>query len=206
MNLGIDKAIGAVIYFFGLLFAESLRFPYRAKRIQSQNNWHSGNGLARLWEIPVLIAVISGIWALPAIYVFTDWIEQFDYMLPEQATYLAAMIFVPNLFIRWAAHRSLGGQWSHTVETKDGHLLVTDGIYAYLRHPIYTSLVVWAAAQPFLLHNWLVGGSGILAVTLIWLIRVPREEKMMLKIFGDQYRQYRAKTGMFLPKVKNRHP
>jgi len=75
----------------------------------------------------------------------------------------------------------LGRQWSHTLEVAEKHVLVTDGIYARIRHPIYASLVLWAAAQPFLLQNVVAGWGGAVAIAAeVWLVRVPREEAMMI--------------------------
>jgi protein-S-isoprenylcysteine O-methyltransferase Ste14 len=86
------------------------------------------------------------------------------------------------------------------VETHDEHRLVTTGIYAHIRHPIYASLALWAVAQPALLQNLVAGWSGAVAVASIWLLRVPREEKMMLNTFGEEYRQYVSRTGRLLPR------
>jgi len=161
-------------------------------------------GPSRLVEIIVVAAVVLGIWVFPLAYAFTGWLQRLDYSLPAWTVYVAVGVFVISLGIRWTAQRSLGRQWSFTLETAEGHRLITGGIYSYIRHPIYTSLVLWAAAQPFLLQNALAGWGGAVAVALIWLIRVPREERMMLEKFGDQYRQYMARTGRLMPKRRGR--
>ena len=62
------------------------------------------------------------------------------------------------------------------------------------------SWIVWAAAQPFLLQNAVAGLGGAAAVTLVWLVRVPREEAMMLGAFGDDYRNYMATVGRLMPR------
>jgi protein-S-isoprenylcysteine O-methyltransferase Ste14 len=98
------------------------------------------------------------------------------------------------------AHRDLGRHWSPTLEVAQDHVLVTDGIYARFRHPIYVSLILWAAAQPLLLQNGVAGWGGAVAAALMWLVRVPREERMMLEVFGDAYREYMARTGRVIPR------
>jgi hypothetical protein len=122
------------------------------------------------------------------------------------ATRLGVAVFLVSLALRWKAQRDLGGQWSFTLEIAPGHHLVTRGVYAHLRHPIYASLLLWAAGQPLLLHNWLAGWSGAVAVVLVWLIRVPREEALMLDAFGEEYERYRARTGRFIPRCKPGKP
>lgn len=78
--------------------------------------------------------------------------------------------------------------------------LVTDGIYAYIRHPQYTGfllitlglLIEWATIP--LLTMW-----PILAVMYYRLART--EEKEVEQHFGGAYIKYRARTGMFLPRL-----
>jgi protein-S-isoprenylcysteine O-methyltransferase Ste14 len=190
----------AILYLAGLVFSEALRLPRRVGRVRSSRAWSRTSLPNRLPEFLVLGAVLIDIWALPVVYVFTDWLKPFGYSLPAWAIWLGASVFLVSLVIRWKAQHDLGGQWSFTLETAEGHRLVTGGIYACVRHPIYTSLLLWGAAQPFLLHNLVAGWGGAVAVALIWLIRVPREEQLMLEKFGGEYRQYMARTGKLVPK------
>jgi protein-S-isoprenylcysteine O-methyltransferase Ste14 len=51
--------------------------------------------------------------------------------------------------------------------------------------------------------NW--GFVVFAVITIIVLIaRVPKEEKMMIEQFGDEYREYVSETGRFLPKLMNK--
>jgi len=151
----------------------------------------------------VLSAVVAGIWLLPIAYVFTRWLDAFDYRLPSWTAWPAFVVFTASLLVRWAGQSALGRAWSPTVETTDGHRLVTAGIYARIRHPIYASLLLWAIAQPLLLQNILAGWGGAVAVALIWLVRVPAEEKMMLERFGGDYVTYMRHTGRFIPRSRD---
>jgi protein-S-isoprenylcysteine O-methyltransferase Ste14 len=76
--------------------------------------------------------------------------------------------------------------------------LVTDGIYAYIRHPQYSGfmlitlglLVHWATIP--LLIMWPI-------LMLLYYRLAKREEKDMEKEFGNQYVEYKKRTAMFLP-------
>jgi protein-S-isoprenylcysteine O-methyltransferase Ste14 len=195
-----------MLYLAGLVFSEALRLPRRVGRIQSADEWNKPSRVHRLSEIPVMSAVLIGIWVLPAIYAFTDWLSPFDYSLPAWAVWLGAGVFLVSLAVRWRVQRALGEQWSPTIQTAQRHVLRTDGPYTRIRHPLYASLVLWAAAQPLLLTNGLAGWGGAVAVALIWLIRVPREEQLMLDTFGEEYRQYMARTGRLIPWCRSDHP
>lgn len=196
------KIIGTAIYLAGLGFAEILRLPRRIDRLREHQAWSRGKSPFRMSEFLVMTSVVLGFWVFPLIYAFTNWFRWFDYLLPVWALYPSVLVFLVGLVIRWKAQVALANQWSFTLETGDGHKLVTGGIYALMRHPIYVSLILWAIAQPVLLLNWITGLGGVIAVSLIWIIRVPREERMMIDLFGDEYKKYLSRTGMFFP---NRH-
>ncbi|MGH8298897.1 MAG: methyltransferase family protein [Steroidobacteraceae bacterium] len=97
------------------------------------------------------------------------------------------------------ARGHLGRNWGMPMSLRQDHELVTSGPYAYVRHPIYTGLLLA-----------LIG--SILAVGLLWLflfiivlgyflISARTEEKMMLAQFPDAYPAYRRRTKMLIPFV-----
>jgi protein-S-isoprenylcysteine O-methyltransferase Ste14 len=65
---------------------------------------------------------------------------------------------------------------------------------------MYAAHLLWALAQPLLLHNWIAGFSFLVVIIPHFLLRIGDEEKMMLDNFGDEYSEYMKKTGRFLPK------
>ena len=76
--------------------------------------------------------------------------------------------------------------------------LVTDGLYAYVRHPLYTAglVFIWASSEMTLnrLVLWIV-------FSLYLVIGAYFEERKLLKDFGQAYADYKAKTPMLLPKL-----
>lgn len=200
----MSREILQIIYFSGLLFAEALRLPQRIRRLKVRQQWRPAERSTQKAEWIVVTAVILGIWVLPVIYALTPGLNAFDYQLPLWASWTAAALFSVGLAIRLAAQRTLDRFWSFTLETSQNHQLVTQGIFSFTRHPIYLSLIFWAVAQPGLLHNYLAGLAGSAAVLLIWLVRVPREEMLLLEIFGDEYRIYMTRVGRLFPKAKPR--
>jgi protein-S-isoprenylcysteine O-methyltransferase Ste14 len=196
----VARTAAVIVYIAGLVFAEALRVTRRMDHLRSRRQ---RNPLVRRRdpiECLVMAAVILGIWLLPLIYALTPWLRPLDYSLAPWTSTIATAVFAVSLLIRLSAQRTLGTQWSPTVKAPAEHRLVTAGVYGRVRHPIYASLVLWAAAQPALLQNVAAGWGGAVAVAFIWLFRVPREEKMMLEEFGGQYSDYMARTGRLVPK------
>jgi protein-S-isoprenylcysteine O-methyltransferase Ste14 len=66
---------------------------------------------------------------------------------------------------------------------------------------MYASQALYSLAQALLLHNWIAGMAGVASFLSLYLVRVPREERMMLDHFGDAYRAYAARTGRIVPRL-----
>jgi protein-S-isoprenylcysteine O-methyltransferase Ste14 len=52
-----------------------------------------------------------------------------------------------------------------------------------------------------LLQNWVAGWAGLALFTPLYVLRVPREEQMMLDRFGAEYRSYMNRTGRIVPQL-----
>jgi protein-S-isoprenylcysteine O-methyltransferase Ste14 len=138
------------------------------------------------------------------LYVLTPWLNLVDYRVPRWASWPGVGFFGLGLVLRWLAHRALGRHYASTTTVWRGQELVTEGIYAYIRHPIYAALWLWALAQPLLLWNWVAGLSGLVSVSALYALRVPREEAMLRAHFGVAYDDYAARTGRVIPRLGRR--
>jgi len=57
-----------------------------------------------------------------------------------------------------------------------------------------------------LLQNWIAGPASLVAFLPIYFVRIPQEEEMMLRHFGDAYRAYCRRTGRILPALRRGLP
>ncbi|KPF43813.1 protein-S-isoprenylcysteine O-methyltransferase [Rhizobium sp. AAP43] len=99
------------------------------------------------------------------------------------------------------SHKDLGTNWSVTLEVREGHRLVTQGVYAHVRHPMYASFMLWGIAQALLIPNWIAGFAGLVAVLALYCVRQSREEAMMRETFGAEYDAYCVRTKRLVPGV-----
>ena len=140
--------------------------------------------------------------SLPLLLFFTPLLNVANYTLPAASAWLGTLTLVGALWLFWRSHTDLGKSWSVTLELNSNHQLVTRGVYRLVRHPMYASFFAMAVAQALLLNNWLAGWSALVAVTALYVVRVPTEEKMMLDHFGDDYRNYMRQTGGIFPRTR----
>ena len=149
----------------------------------------------------VLLLILAGIGmiVIPLFYLLTPWLEFANYYLPKWTGWVGTAIFVTALWLLWIAHSNLGHNWSAKLEIKEGQSIVTKGIYGYIRHPMYAAHWLWGVAQILLLTNWIAGFAFLVFFIPLYILRVPREEQMMLEHFGEEYRSYMNRTGRIIP-------
>ncbi len=111
---------------------------------------------------------------------------------------LGAAVCVAGLYITLWARRTLAGNWSSDVTFKENHELIRQGPYRFVRHPIYTGLLVMAlgtAIEATRLHCWI----GVLIMGLGFWIKLSQEERLLLRHFPEQYPQYRREVKALVP-------
>ena len=101
------------------------------------------------------------------------------------------------------ARAYLGRNWSGTVTVKVGHQLIRSGPYRWVRHPIYSGLIL-AMIGTAINKGQL---CGFVAVVLLWIgftLKSRIEERFMGTTFGAEYEDYRRTTGAIVPGLTNR--
>jgi protein-S-isoprenylcysteine O-methyltransferase Ste14 len=132
---------------------------------------------------------------------FYPWLEFADYHLPGWTGWTGAVVFGVAIWLFWRAHDDLGLNWSASLEIRENHSLVDNGVYRYVRHPMYAAFWLWGIAQVLLLHNWIYGLSYLVSFVPMYFRRIRQEEQMMIDTFGEQYQNYMTQTGRVIPKL-----
>jgi len=113
---------------------------------------------------------------------------------------VAAMICVCGLLVAIWARRTLAGNWSSHVTFKQNHELIRTGPYRFVRHPIYTGILLMGlgvAIEMGRLRSWL----GLLLWFIGLWIKLKQEESLMLQHFPDQYPAYCKQVRALVPFV-----
>lgn len=153
-------------------------------------------------ETTLLLISLTGLGILPLVYIATAIPHFAAYTFRPILAWLGLLFAIAAICIFQLTHQALGRNWSISLDVREGHQLVTGGIYRWVRHPMYSAFWLWAIAQALLLPNWVTGLAGLVGFGTLFFGRVAREERMMLETFGDSYRAYMARTGRVFPLIR----
>jgi len=100
----------------------------------------------------------------------------------------------------WARYH-LGQYWSSSVSLKEDHRIIETGPYAYLRHPIYSGIIV-AVLGSVLMSGTYRALVGFLVIVTALCIKASREEQLLSGELGSAYTEYRRNTGFLVPRLR----
>jgi protein-S-isoprenylcysteine O-methyltransferase Ste14 len=191
----MTASIFKICYLIGFILASMIRGvyarQYNTNRIKDDHESKRDKLLLGLSSLGMLI---------PLFYVFTPWMDFADYHLPFWVGWIGVVVFAFAIWLLWRSHIDLGRNWSPALEIIEEQSLVTQGVYTHIRHPMYAAHLLWGLSQVLLLQNWIAGFAMLVFFLPLYLVRVPREERMMLEHFGDGYRTYMSRTGRVFPR------
>jgi protein-S-isoprenylcysteine O-methyltransferase Ste14 len=111
-------------------------------------------------------------------------------------------VFLAGSILRVMAVYQLGSQaFKFDIVFRDQQTLRQEKLYGWIRHPSYAAMMIVILAYALTTHHWLAGGLGLASAWLGFQYRIHHEEKALLEQFGEEYVEYRDKTGMWFPKM-----
>lgn len=116
---------------------------------------------------------------------------------------IASMVLAPlSVFIAWAATRHLGKHWRYEAALSADHELVRTGAYAWIRHPIYASMLGMLLATGLAYTWWPLLIAGAILFLIGIEIRVHAEDRLLEGRFGDEFTAYRSRVKAYIPFVR----
>jgi len=194
--MGTEKTFNTIFWaLFVLMFLMRFWFAFCV--------WRTGEGL----RADRAAHQRMGFWAR-----FTDWLvlllltaivvhlwfrggnlRKFAFPAPDWLRWSGCALGITSVGLFAWAHAILGRFWSPYLQLRPSHQLITSGPYARIRHPIYCAIVGWLMSLGLVAANWTPFVFAALAA-LHFLLKIQREEKMMVEQFGDEYREYMKRT------------
>lgn len=197
----MEPLVAKIIYGVGYWLAN---FAIRARHIKARQRVRVRSNRNTRLDTSLFLSVGVGGFLIPLLYVFSPLLSFADYSIPLWVGLTGVAVLAAGDWVFWKSHKDLGANWSPVLEIREEHTLVTAGIYARIRHPMYLSIWLLVIAQAMILPNYVAGFSGLIPFGILYFQRVGKEERMMLQEFGGEYEQYRTRTGRLLPKLRLR--
>jgi len=160
--------------------------------------------VAKSHRTPLETSLLVLAWAgffVPLIWVASPLFSFAEYPLRSGPLVAGVICLVIGLWLFYRSHADLGANWSITLEVREHHRLITQGVYRRIRHPMYSALLLYSIGQALVIPNWVAGSSNLIAFAILFALRVGAEEKMMVETFGDEYVRYLAETKRLVPGV-----
>ncbi|MEE9127132.1 MAG: protein-S-isoprenylcysteine O-methyltransferase [Planctomycetota bacterium] len=189
-----------IVFLVGFVVYASIRHVFEKRTRGEEKVVRRLDGL----EKGLLAIVMLGSFLAPVLYLFTPLLGFADYSLPALAPWIGTAIMLTALWMFWRSHTDLGQNWSITLELRRDHTLINHGVYRRIRHPMYLSIFLWSICQALMLENWLAGWSALVTFAPLYLVRTPREDALMCEHFGEEYRDYMARTGRLIPRMRTK--
>ncbi len=145
-----------------------------------------------------IVPLAVGIALLATLHVPFAWLA--TRIVPTSAVWfwLGLALVVLGLAVSVAARVWLGNNWSGIVTLKRDHELIRSGPYRWVRHPIYTGLLLAILGSAIAIGEW----RGVVALALVavaTLRRIVIEERFLTQQFGAAYARYRADVPALVP-------
>src|SRR6187455_880597 len=190
----VDPRLAKVAIVAACIAMVAIRAPHgRRSRTAKVATSRKGSLETALLTIVWLSFFVPMLWVWRPVFAFAD------YPLRAEAFAAGIVCLAAGLWLLYRSHADLGTNWSITLEVRENHTLVTNGIYARVRHPMYTAFFLYSIGQALVLPNWIAGPSYLVAFSLLFALRINAEERMMRDRFPGEYDAYAARTKRIVP-------
>ena len=108
-------------------------------------------------------------------------------------------IAILGIVLRFWSMKTLGEYYTRTLLTTKGHIVMQKGPYALIRHPGYTGSILFWIGLALSWQSYIVPLTLGILVVAAYLYRISSEEKMLLTVFGTEYKKYMTHTKKLLP-------
>src|SRR5882757_3444628 len=142
--------------------------------------------VATSYKTPLETGLLVLAWVgffVPLIWVASPAFWFAEYPLRTGPLVAGVMCLVIGLWLFYWSHADLGTNWSITLEVREQHRLITQGVYRRIRHPMYLALALYSNCRAPVSPNWVAGLSNMIAFAILCALRIRAEEMMMVEEF-----------------------
>jgi protein-S-isoprenylcysteine O-methyltransferase Ste14 len=120
-------------------------------------------------------------------------------LLEGISIYIRFFLAVPVLITGWILAR--GGMKAVFGTAREQPGVISTGVFRYVRHPIYTGAILFYLGATLMTMS--LASLALWGLIIGFYIRISRyEEQILTEAFGNDYLEYKKKTGMLFPKLR----
>ncbi len=150
-----------------------------------------------LQTLPLYLSTIT----LAVLIVSLFQVGTLEYKMENQTLRIIGLIvYLTFSWIQIWATKVLGDNYSQDIVIKKDHHLITSGPFKFIRHPQYFSQFLLDTAGAVATLSFVLAPLALIQIPLLFL-RASLEDKLLEKHFGENFRNYKKKSGMFFPFV-----
>ena len=168
-------------------------FGVKKDKVKTGSVW-----LGILFRLGIAILIIFFV-RLPLLQNFLQWKAYLFILDNSILNGIGAILCILGIGLAIWARSNIGKNWSGSPAIKEEHALVVSGPYQWIRHPIYTGMLL------AMLGSMLDIGIVMLMVFTVFLIivlnRIQIEERFMLQTFNGEYKNYMEHTKAIIPYI-----
>ncbi len=177
-----------------VLIAYWIVSAFGAKRSVRDGSWRRW-----VWLRITITATIILLLNLPPSRHFFETAGSSSAPLGVFAAWLGALAVMLGVALAIGARAYLGRNWGMPMSLREGHELVTTGPYRYLRHPIYSGIMLALLGSAF--SNSILWIIPFVFFSAYFVYSSFAEEHLMREQFPDEYPAYQKRTKMLIPFV-----
>lgn len=182
----------AILFWIALIWAFMPEIHHSGVLAEASGNRQDAGTLG-------LINVASNIALIMALSVsFIPWLV---ILYPRLALYAGTILLIAGSLLRRYCFRVLGKYFTAAITVNAGQPVIDKGPYRWIRHPGYIAGFIMYLGIGLAFGSYL---SLIIFFVMIWVVysrRISAEEKALLEVIGEPYRQYMARIKKFIPFV-----
>jgi protein-S-isoprenylcysteine O-methyltransferase Ste14 len=114
---------------------------------------------------------------------------------------LSVAVAVASVWLVNTAARRLGKQWALAARLVEGHTLIQDGPYRFVRNPIYTGMFGMLLATGLVMTQWIPLVIAIVLFIAGTYVRVRSEERLLREAFGSEFEAYARNVPALIPGI-----
>ncbi len=202
MNFNIQTVVTLALFLIGLAFVIPVLakgFSRRGKGVVYQSDF-------LLQRAPQLISLLNIALIVLAFLTFNNTIGPLPQAnalslvqgqpgpLAAGVSWLGVVILLSGFIFMVGGWYSLGESFSTDAELLHGQKLRDSGLLKFVMHPAYSGIIQSLAGASIAALSPLCLGITVLVIAPLWLKRAKYEEELLIKTFGDEYKDYAQKV------------